>query len=692
MLAAHPHPPEPGLALYPNLLKPLDLGFTQIRNRVLMGSMHTGLEDGRDLSKLAAYFRERAEGQVGLIVTGGFAPNIAGWAKPFAGRLTTSGAARRHRVVTDAVHQAGGKIALQILHTGRYGYHPLAVAPSRIQSPISPFTPFALSLRGVERQIRAFVNCAAKAREAGYDGVEIMGSEGYFINQFLALHTNQRTDEWGGDYSNRMRLPLEIVARTREAVGPDFIIIYRLSMIDLVPGGSSWDEVVTLGKAVAKGGASIINTGIGWHEARVPTIATSVPRAAFAWVTRKMKAEFAAAGITTPLVTSNRINTPEVAEQVLADGCADMVSMARPLLADADFVKKAERGQADQINTCIACNQACLDHIFQNKLTSCLVNPRACHETELVYRPAASRRRMAVVGAGPAGLTAATLLAERGHEVHLFDAAAEIGGQLNMAKVVPGKEEFHEMLRYLARRIETTGVHLHLNTPAHAPHLAAFDEVIVATGVTPRDPKIPGQEHPKVLSYIDVLRERKPVGERVAIIGAGGIGFDVAEFLVHDGHSTTLDLAAWQAEWGVTDPALAPGGLSPERPQVSPPARQVTLLQRKKGKPGAGLGKTTGWIHRTTLKMKQVEMIAGVNYERITDEGLLVTYGDKHEDATWIGCDTVVLCAGQVPQRELADALQALGKTAYLIGGAFEAGELDAKRAIDQAARLAARL
>jgi 2,4-dienoyl-CoA reductase (NADPH2) len=692
MLAAHPHPPEPGLALYPNLLKPLDLGFTQIRNRVLMGSMHTGLEDGRDLSKLAAYFRERAEGQVGLIVTGGFAPNIAGWAKPFAGRLTTSGAARRHRVVTDAVHQAGGKIALQILHTGRYGYHPLAVAPSRIQSPISPFTPFALSSRGVERQIRAFVNCAVKAREAGYDGVEIMGSEGYFINQFLARHTNQRTDEWGGDYSNRMRLPLEIVARTREAVGPDFIIIYRLSMIDLVPGGSSWDEVVTLGKAVAQGGASIINTGIGWHEARVPTIATSVPRAAFAWVTRKMKAEFAAAGLTTPLVTSNRINTPEVAEQVLADGCADMVSMARPLLADADFVKKAARGQADQINTCIACNQACLDHIFQNKLTSCLVNPRACHETELVYRPASSRRRMAVVGAGPAGLTAATLLAERGHEVHLFDAAAEIGGQLNMAKVVPGKEEFHEMLRYLARRIETTGVHLHLNTPAHAPHLAAFDEVIIATGVTPRDPMIPGQEHPKVLSYIDVLRHRKPVGERVAIIGAGGIGFDVAEFLVHDGHSTTLDLAAWQTEWGVTDPALAVGGLSPERPQVSPPARKVTLLQRKKGKPGASLGKTTGWIHRTTLKMKQVEMIAGVNYERITDEGLLVTYGDKHEDATWIGCDTVVLCAGQVPQRELADALQALGKTAHLIGGAFEAGELDAKRAIDQAARLAARL
>jgi 2,4-dienoyl-CoA reductase (NADPH2) len=683
---------QPGLALYPNLLKPLDLGFTQIKNRVLMGSMHTGLEDGRDLGKLAAYFRERAEGDVGLIVTGGFAPNIAGWAKPFAGRLTTSGAARRHRVVTDAVHQADGKIALQILHTGRYGYHPLAVAPSRIQSPISPFTPFALSSRGVERQIRAFVNCAVKAREAGYDGVEIMGSEGYFINQFLALHTNQRTDQWGGDYSNRMRLPVEIVARTREAVGPDFIIIYRLSMIDLVPGGSSWDEVVMLGKAVAQGGASIINTGIGWHEARVPTIATSVPRAAFAWVTQKMKAEFAAAGISTPLVTSNRINTPEVAERLLADGFADMVSMARPLLADADFVKKAALGQADQINTCIACNQACLDHIFQNKLTSCLVNPRACHETELVYRPATSRRRMAVVGAGPAGLTAATVLAERGHEVHLFDAAAEIGGQLNMAKVVPGKEEFHEMLRYLARRIETTGVHLHLNTFAHAAPLAAFDEVIIATGVNPRDPKIPGQEHPKVLSYIDVLRHRKPVGERVAIIGAGGIGFDVAEFLVHDGHSTTLDLPAWQAEWGVTDPALAVGGLSPNRPQVSPPARKVTLLQRKAGKPGAGLGKTTGWIHRTALKMKQVEMIGGVNYERITDEGLLVTYGEKHEDATWIACDTVVLCAGQTPLRELADALQGLGKSAHLIGGAFEAGELDAKRAIDQAARLAARL
>jgi 2,4-dienoyl-CoA reductase (NADPH2) len=681
--------------MYPHLLAPLDLGFTQIKNRVLMGSMHTGLEDGRDLSRLAAYFRERAEGDVGLMVTGGFAPNIVGWAKPFAGMMSTSGAARRHRVVTQAVHAAGGKIALQILHTGRYAFHPLAVAPSRLKAPISPFTPFELSSRGVERQIRAFVNCAVKAREAGYDGVEIMGSEGYLINQFLSRQTNQRSDEWGGDYSQRMRLPLEIVARTREAVGPDFILIYRLSMIDLVPGGSSWDEVVTLGKAVARGGATLINTGIGWHEARVPTIATSVPRAAFAWVTQKMRAEFAAAGIHTPLVASNRINTPEVAEQLLADGFADMVSMARPLLADPHFVKKAAAGQADQINTCIACNQACLDHIVKNRLTSCLVNPRACHETELVYRPiasAAARRRFAVVGAGPAGLTAATVLAERGHEVHLFDAASELGGQLNMAKVVPGKEEFHEMLRYLRRQVEVTGVQLHLGQRVQAPDLQGYEQVIVATGVVPRDPRIPGQDHPKVLSYIDVLRHRKPVGQRVAVIGAGGIGFDVAEFLVSEGHSITTDLPAWQAEWGVTDPALAVGGLNPAGPQATPPGRQVTLLQRKAGKLGEGLGKTTGWIHRTALKMKRVTMIGGVNYERISDEGLLVSDGEKRENLRWIACDTVVLCAGQLPLRELADALLAKGQTVHLIGGAHQAGELDAKRAIDQAARLAAAL
>ena len=686
----------PGAALYPHLLAPLDLGFTTLKNRVLMGSMHTGLEDGRDLTRMAAYFRERAEGQVGLIVTGGFAPNIAGWTKPFAGTLATSGAAKRHQVVTRAVHEADGKIALQILHTGRYAYHPLAVAPSRLQSPISPFTPFALSARGVERQIRAFVNCAIKAREAGYDGVEVMGSEGYLINQFLSQATNLRSDAWGGDYSHRMRLPVEILARMREAVGPDFIIIYRLSMIDLVPGGSAWDEIVTLGKAVATGGANIVNTGIGWHEARVPTIATSVPRAAFAWVTQKMKAEFVAAGITTPLVTSNRINTPEVAEQVLADGCADMVSMARPLLADPAFVKKALQGRADRINTCIACNQACLDHVFKNKTSSCLVNPRACHETELVYRPLATpaeRKRIAVVGAGPAVLTAATVAAERGHEVHLFDAAAAIGGQLNMAKVVPGKEEFHEMLRYFATRVEDTGVQLHLNQRVEAVDVADYDEVIIATGVEPRDPKITGQDHPKVLGYIDVLRHRKPVGQRVAVIGAGGIGFDVAEFLTHgDQPSTTLDLPAWQAEWGITDPALARGGLAPGGPHTTPPARQVTLLQRKKGKLGASLGKTTGWIHRATLKMKAVQMVDGVNYERIADEGLLVSYGEKRTDPTWIPCDTVVLCAGQVPLRRLATALEALGGKPHVIGGALEAGELDAKRAIDQAARLAARL
>jgi 2,4-dienoyl-CoA reductase (NADPH2) len=679
-------------SLYPKLLAPLDLGFTTLKNRVLMGSMHTGLEEGRDLSRLAAYFRERAEGEVGLMVTGGFAPNIAGWTKPFAGTLSSARAANRHRVVTDAVHGAGGKIALQILHTGRYAYHPLAVAPTRLKSPITPFTPFELSSSGVERQIKAFVNCAVRAREAGYDGVEIMGSEGYFINQFLSKTTNHRTDEWGGDYSNRMRLPLEILQRTREAVGSDFIIIYRLSMIDLVPGGSNWEEIVTLGKAVARGGASIINTGIGWHEARVPTIATSVPRAAFAWVTQKMKAEFASEGINTPLITSNRINTPEVAEQVLSDGCADMVSMARPLLADPHFVKKALLQQADQINTCIACNQACLDHAFKNKLASCLVNPRACHETELVYRPTAQKKRVAVVGAGPAGLTAATVLAERGHAVSLFDAAQQLGGQLNMAKQIPGKEEFHEMLRYFKRRVEVTGVDLQLGKRVVASDVKDFDEVIIATGVSPRDPKIAGQDHAKVLSYIEVLRDKKPVGKKVAIIGAGGIGFDVAEFLVSDGHSTTTDLPAWQAEWGVTDPALAPGGLAPEGAKEEPPARQVTLLQRKEGKLGENLGKTTGWIHRTALKMKQVRMIGGVNYERIGDEGLLVSDGEKRENPRWIEADTIVLCAGQLPLRTLADELQALGKTAHVIGGAKEAGELDAKRAIDQAARLAASL
>ncbi|MCJ7591298.1 MAG: FAD-dependent oxidoreductase, partial [Woeseiaceae bacterium] len=549
---------------YPQLFAPLDLGFTTLKNRVLMGSMHTGLEDGNKHDRLAAYFAERARGDVGLIVTGGYAPNRAGWVKPFAGKLSTRGEAAKHRTVTDAVHAEGGKIAMQILHAGRYAYHPLSVAPSRIRSPITPFTPRELSTSGVEKQIRDFVRCAKLARDAGYDGVEIMGSEGYFINEFLVTHTNHRTDRWGGDYAQRMRLPVEIVERTRQAVGKDFIIIYRLSMIDLIPDGNSWEETVALAKAIEAAGATIINTGIGWHEARVPTIATSVPRGAFAWITKKMKSEVAI-----PLVTSNRINLPSTAEQILADGCADLVSMARPLLADPEFVRKAREGRADEINVCIACNQACLDHTFANKMSSCLVNPRACHETELNYLAATNSRRFAVVGSGPAGLSAALVLAERGHAVDLYEAAAEIGGQLNMAKVIPGKEEFHEMLGYFKRQIELKGVRVHLNTrvcptgPLSADDLIArhYDGVIIATGVVPRDPKIEGQDHPKVLSYIDVLQKRVAVGKRVAIVGAGGIGFDVAEFLLHDGHSPTLNLDEWLSEWGVVDPSEARGGV-----------------------------------------------------------------------------------------------------------------------------------
>ncbi len=677
---------------YPHLLAPLDLGFTTLKNRVLMGSMHTGLEDGRKhFPAMAAFFAERARGGVGLMVTGGFSPNIEAWLKPFGGTLSTCGAARRHKIVTDAVHAEGGKIALQILHAGRYGYQPFCVAPSRIQSPISPFTPRELSARGIERQIRAFVRCAKLAREAGYDGVEVMGSEGYFINQFLVTHTNKRDDEWGGAYENRMRLAVEIVRRTREAVGPDFIIIYRLSMIDLIPDGSSWPEVVQLAKAIEQAGATIINTGIGWHEARVPTIATSVPRGAFGWVTQKMRRELRASGLTIPLITSNRINMPEVAEQLLADGCADMVSLARPLLADPEFVNKAARNESRRINTCIACNQACLDHTFKSQLASCLVNPRAGHETELIIRIALKKKRFAVVGAGPAGLAAATTLAERGHEVHLFDSASMIGGQFNMAKRVPGKEEFVEALRYFGQRIADTGVKLTLDTRVQASDLHDFDEVLLATGVSPRDPKIPGSDGPNVLSYIDVLLHQKPVGERVAIIGAGGIGFDVAEYLVTaPGHSTTLNLPEWLTEWGVVDPEAVRGGVV--RPQPAAPARQVTLLQRKGGKLGKGLGKTTGWIHRAALQMKKVEMIGGVNYERITPQGLFITYGEKRSDGQIIECDTIVLCAGQEPLRELLAPLQAAGKPVHLIGGANEAGELDAKRAIDQGVRLAASL
>jgi 2,4-dienoyl-CoA reductase (NADPH2) len=684
---------------YPKLLSPLDLGFTTLANRVLMGSMHTGLEDGRKhFQAMAAFYAERARGGVGLIVTGGFAPNIEGWSKPFAGSLATHAAARRHKQVTDAVHAEGGKIALQILHTGRYGYHPLAVAPSRIQSPISPFTPRELSERGIERQIHAFVRCAALAREAGYDGVEVMGSEGYFINQFLVAHTNHREDRWGGAYANRMRLALEIVSRVREAVGPDFILIYRLSLIDLIPDGSSWPEVIELAKAVTAAGATILNSGIGWHEARVPTIATSVPRAAFAGVTRKLRDDLRAAGLTIPVVTSNRINTPEVAEQVLAEGCADMVSLARPFLADADFVAKAAAGRAEDINTCIACNQACLDHAFQNKLASCLVNPRAGHETTLVIRVAPARKRFAVVGAGPAGLAAATTLAERGHEVDLFDAATEIGGQFNLARRIPGKEEFGETLRYFRHRLANTGVQLHLGQRVDAPSLisARHDAVLLATGVTPRNPKIAGQDSPGVMSYIDAILGRQAVGHRVALIGAGGIGFDVAELLVHDpAHpSPALDLTAWQREWGVADPTVVRGGVV--RADPTPAARRVTLLQRKAGKPGAALGKTTGWIHRAALKMKQVEMIAGVNYERIGAHGgalgLFITYGEQHRDGTVIECDSIVLCAGQEPLRDLQAPLQAAGIAVHLIGGADQARELDAKRAIDQGTRRAATL
>lgn len=671
---------------YPNLLAPLDLGFTTLKNRVLMGSMHTGLEEAPNgFERMAAYYAERARGQVGLIVTGGIAPNKEGNAMPFGNAMDNLKEAEKHKIVTEAVHREGGKICMQILHVGRYGYQESNVSASDTKAPISPFPAKALTIEGIERTINDYVVCAEMAQHAGYDGVEIMGSEGYLINQFIVSKTNRRTDEWGGSYQNRIKFPIEIVRRTRERVGPNFIIIYRLSMLDLVHDGSSWEEVVHLAKEIEKAGATILNTGIGWHEARVPTIATMVPRAGFAWVTKRMMGE-----VNIPLITTNRINMPSVAEQVLDDGCADMVSMARPFLADENLVLKAIEDREDEINTCIGCNQACLDHTFQMKTCSCLVNPRACHETELNYLPTEKIKKIAVVGAGPAGLSAATICAQRGHIVDLFEASDSIGGQFNMAKKIPGKEEFYETLRYFNKQIELTKVNLHLNKRVTSDELVRgnYDEVIVATGVTPRVPKIEGINHEKVVSYIDVLTEREEIGEKVAIIGAGGIGFDVAEYLATEKEkSPSLNIEHYMDEWGVDMSYQEPGSLKEANPDPSP--RQIYLLKRSKGKHGKYLGKTTGWIHRASLQMKKIEMLSNVEYQKVDNEGLHIKVG---EDQMKLDVDHVVICAGQEPLRELLQPLKDNNVNVHLIGGADEAAELDAKRAIDQGARLAATL
>jgi 2,4-dienoyl-CoA reductase (NADPH2) len=670
---------------YPHLMSPLDLGFTTLRNRVVMGSMHTGLEDRtKDVPKLAAYFAERARGGVGLIVTGGYAPNRTGWLLPLGADLITRRQASRHREITDAVHAEGGKIALQILHAGRYSYQPLSVSASSIKAPINPFRPRALTRRGIESTIDDYVRCARLAQEAGYDGVEIMGGEGYFLNQFLAERTNRRTDEWGGSAENRRRIAVEIVRRTRAAVGENFIILFRLSMADLVEKGQTWSEIVDLARELEAAGTTILNTDIGWHEARVPTIVTSVPRAAFASFTERLARE-----VSIPVCASNRINMPETAEEILSRGDAQLISAARPLLADPEWVAKAAADRSDEINTCIACNQACLDHAFANKHVSCLLNPRAGRETELVLSPTRRRKSIAVVGAGPAGLSAALNLAQRGHEVNLFEGGSEIGGQFAIARRIPGKEEFAETIRYFTRSLETAGVKVHLNTRVDAQTLVdgGYDEVVLATGVTPRVPAIPGVDHPSVLSYAELVRDGRPAGERVAVIGAGGIGVDVSEFLTHD-HSPALDLAEWNREWGVTEDESAPGALTD--PVITPSPRQVYLLQRKTTPIGAGLGKTSGWVHRAALKKKGVEQISGVNYERIDDDGLHITFGEKRERPRTIAVDTVVICAGQESVRDLEAGLTDAGVAVHVIGGADVAGELDAKRAIEQGTRLAA--
>jgi 2,4-dienoyl-CoA reductase (NADPH2) len=669
---------------YPRLLAPLELGFTTLRNRVLMGSMHTNLEEAKGgFAKLAAFYAERARGGVGLIVTGGIAPNLRGRLTPFGSQLTWPWQVAKHRKVTEAVHAAGGKIALQILHGGRYSYHPFSVAPSAVKSPITPFKPRELSARGVLATIRDYARCAALAQKAGYDGVEIMGSEGYLINQFIAARTNRRTDAWGGCFEHRMRFPVDVVKAVRATVGPNFIIIFRLSMLDLVPDGSTWEEVVQLAKALEAAGTTILNTGIGWHEARVPTIGAMVPRGAYAWVTKKLKGE-----VTIPLVTTNRINTPEVAEEILAGGCADMVSLARPLLADPDFVNKAAEDRALDINTCIACNQACLDLVFQQKRATCLVNPRACYETELRFEPTLRPQRIAVVGGGAAGLSFACHAAERGHLVTLFEAAQELGGQLNLAKRVPGKEEFFETLRYFGRRLATAGVILRLGERATTEALADYDHIILATGVQGRTPDIPGVDHPKVITYPDLLSGRKVAGKTVAIIGAGGIGFDVAEFLVQPDHGPQVQ--RYLGEWGVDGAHAHRGGLLPAaRPPE--PARQVHLFQRKTDRMGTDLGKTTGWIHRATLKAMQVKMRGGIHYERIDDAGLWLRDG-KDAGSQCLAVDSIILCAGQVSVRDLEAPLKAAGKSIHLIGGADLAAELDAQRAIRQGAELAAKI